>query len=46
MNLVKKKLQNSNSRIMGLLGRASLEGLLIKWLPEGQEEEGASSQGL
>lgn len=46
MNLVKKKRQDSNSRIAGLPGRASLEGLLIKWLPEGQKEEGASGQGL
>lgn len=35
MNLVIKKRQNSNSRIVGLLGRASLEGFLIKCLPEG-----------
>lgn len=35
MNMVIKKRQNSNSRIVGLLGRASLEGFLIKCLPEG-----------
>lgn len=39
MNLVKNKRQNSNGCILGLPVRASLKGLLMKWLPEDERRK-------